>query len=328
MKQHGDLNREMVSTCSTLLGLAGLFLSGVAGAAEQPKPVWQMTEAEIIEEVSTARAGRQLLQPAQWPGGARVAVLFSFDVDNETENLSLGDYSIFGDSFHEYGARAGLRRIVNMLDKHEIPASFFIPVMSNVIAPYQLPIIMKSGRHEIGVHGWVHGRADQMPPELHREMIERAVNYWEAQTGKKPAGYRAPWADVTSETFAFVKEMGFLYDSSMLADDMPYEIVYKGEASGLVEVPISLILEDSPLNVATTFVAGIHTPEEMFEIWKSEFDVALEEGTTWVLVAHPHVIGHRSRAAMLERLIVHMKSTGKAWFATHEAVARLAAEQL
>ena len=328
MTQRGCSNRRIVSVCCTPLAFAGLMATGGVVAAEQSKPVWQMTEAEIVKEVSTARAGRQLLQPAQWPGGARVAVLFSFDVDNETENLSLGDYSIFGDSFHEYGARAGLQRIVDVLDKHEIPASFFIPVMSNVIAPYQAPIITKSGRHEIGVHGWVHARADHMPPEQHREMIERAVDYWESQTGKKPAGYRAPWAVVTSETFAYVKELGFLYDSSMLADDMPYEIVYKGEPSGLVEVPISLILEDSPLNVATTFVAGIHTPEEMFEIWKSEFDVALEEGTTWVLVAHPHVLGHRSRAKMLERLIVHMKATGKAWFATHEAVARLAAEQL
>ena len=305
-----------------------MFSAAMPTVAQESKPLWQMSEAEILKQVGQVRAGRRLIEPGKWPGGADVAVLFSFDVDNETENMSLGDFSIFGHSFHEYGSRAGLRRIVDILDGHQVPASFFIPVISNVIAPHQYGIIAESGNHEIGVHGWAHARADQMPPEKHREMIERALNYWQEQTGKRPVGYRAPWAAVTPDTIPFISEMGFLYDSSMLSDDLPYEILHDGRSTGMIEIPLNLILEDSPLNVATSFVAGIHTPDEMFEIWKSEFDVAVEEGTTFVLVAHPHVLGHRSRAQMLEKLIVYMKSTKRVWFATHEAVARLAAEQL
>ncbi len=41
---------------------------------------------------------------------------------------------------------------------------------------------------------------------------------------------------------------------------------------------------------------------------------------------HPHIIGHRSRIVMLERLIQYMLSRPDVWFATHEQVARYAKE--
>ena len=41
-----------------------------------------------------------------------------------------------------------------------------------------------------------------------------------------------------------------------------------------------------------------------------------------MLTMHPHYTGHRSRAAALEKLIVHMKAKGSVWFATEEQIAR------
>src|SRR5215469_10393984 len=111
------------------------------------------TEEQIKQSLSGARLGRKLV-PKTWPNGARVVVCLSFDVDNEflqRENplpvpLSVG----------EYGATTSLPRILNLLDRHQVPATFFIPAMGVMLHPEMVPSILKSQRHEIGVHGWVH----------------------------------------------------------------------------------------------------------------------------------------------------------------------------
>jgi len=63
-------------------------------------------------------------------------------------------------------------------------------------------------------------------------------------------------------------------------------------------------------------------PDDVFNIWRAEFDKAYEEGTLFILTMHPHIIGHRSRIVMLERLIRHIRSHPGVWFATHEEIAR------
>ncbi len=71
-----------------------------------------------------------------------------------------------------------------------------------------------------------------------------------------------------------------------------------------------------------------NSDEDVFAIFRGEFDKAHEEGTMFLLTMHPFITGHRSRLAALERLVVHMKSKPGVWFATHEQVARAAAAQI
>ena len=303
---------------ATLLSVA---LAPDASAQETtPKPAWDLSYEEIEAEVTKVRAGRSL-QPASWPNGARVAVLLAFDVDNETDNMASGDMSIFSMSFHEYGARKGLGRILAALDAYDLPASFFIPTVSARLAPEMIPAIQESGRHEIGVHGWVHEWSSKISGEEEREFTRRAVEYLEQVTGERPVGYRAPFGDVSERTLDILRDMGFLYDSSLLADDTPYELLQNGKPTGMIELPLSFILEDSILHVANDFSGGILTPDDVLDAWKAEFDRAYEEGTTFLLITHPHIIGQRSRIEVLEKLIAHMKSRPNVWFATHRQAA-------
>jgi hypothetical protein len=103
-------------------------------AQVQRRPAWDWTEDSIRKVVNAVRAGRNL-QPKQWPGGARVAVLLSFDVDNETVSLRFGEPTIGALSQGEYGARVALGRVMNLIDRHRIPASFFIPAVSLMLHP-------------------------------------------------------------------------------------------------------------------------------------------------------------------------------------------------
>ncbi|HSF15809.1 MAG TPA: polysaccharide deacetylase [Vicinamibacteria bacterium] len=300
---------------------AGLFARAIASAQVPDRPpVWEWSFDEIKAEAMKARAGRDLT-PREWPGGARVAVLLSFDLDNESESFITGDTSIFGLTFHEFGARRGLSRILSVLDKEEVPATFFVPAVSAMLAPEMIPAIQHSGRHEIAVHGWIHEYNSKLPPERQRELVSRAIEYLEEHTGKRPVGHRAPWGDVSDDTVKILQDLGLLYDTSMFSDDRPYEILRNGEPTGIVELPINLILEDSVLNVANEFSAGIVNPRDALQTWIDEFDRAHQERTFFLLVAHPHIIGLRSRIMVVEKLIEHMKAKGDVWFATHQQAA-------
>ena len=302
-----------------------LMLLVTSGVAQVDQPGVRLNTDEIEAITNRVRAGRSL-QPERWPNGARVAVLLSFDVDNDTILLARSaNPSIGAMSQGEYGARVGLQRVVNLIDRHNIPASFFIPAVSLILQPDMVDVIRRSGQHEFGVHGWIHELNTELDGETERDLIGRATDYLENVTGRRPVGYRAPSWNFSPNTLRIIRGFGFLYDSSLMADDRPYELLQNGEATGIVELPVEWILDDAPLlnPRGTSYTA----PRDLLQVYIDEFDKAYEEGTMFLLTTHPHIIGHRSRILILEELISHIQSVGNVWFATHEQVARYVLEQ-
>ncbi|MCC6317492.1 MAG: polysaccharide deacetylase [Gemmatimonadaceae bacterium] len=289
------------------------------GAQTNPvKPGWQWSTDTVFKVVNAVRAGRSLA-PKKWPGNARVAVLLSFDVDNETVSLRFGEPTIGALSQGQYGSRVALPRIVNLLDKYRIPASFFIPAMSLVIAPQQVAVIQRSGRHEFAVHGWIHEMNTTLPLAVERDLVKRAIDTLTSMTGTRPVGYRAPSWNFSPNTLTILRELGFEYESSLMADDSPYEILQDGQPTGLVELPVEWILDDAPLfNPQGNAYAN---PRDVAQVWIDEFERAYEEGTMFLLTMHPHITGHRSRIVALDQLITHIRTRPGVWWATHRAAA-------
>ena len=316
--------RRAILTATVVLGAAaGCGLAGSPGAPEQ-KPPWQWTEAEWRAPIDAVRAGRRLA-PDVWPGGARVAVALSFDFDNETVSLRDNNTSASNLSRGQYGSRAGLPRVLDLLERRGIRASFFIPAVSALIYRDDVARIVDGG-HEIGVHGWIHERNSMLPGDEERRLIQQSVDTLTELAGSRPVGLRTPSWDYSPNTLQIVRDLGFLYDSSLMADDWPYEIVANGEPTGVVELPVEWILDDAPYFGFSRYSAirPHTTPDDVLSIWTAEFDVAHAERGMFLLTMHPHVIGHRSRIVMLERLIDHMERVGGVWYATHEEVARYA----
>src|SRR5581483_3143045 len=132
------------------IGLAG---RGLRAQQPAPPPIWQRSYGDITALVNKVRAGRDLT-PKRWPNGGKVAVALSFDFDAETLFLRLNQLTPQPLSRGEYGARAAMPRILQLLDKQHIPASFFIPMVSAQLHPEEVDAILKSPlKHEIGVHG-------------------------------------------------------------------------------------------------------------------------------------------------------------------------------
>jgi len=289
----------------------------------QPQKPWMIPIGQVQSIVSAVRAGKDLT-PASWPEGAKVAVALSFDFDAETNSLRDGQYSPGGLSQGEYGARVSIPRILALLDKYRIPASFFVPAVAAILHPAEIKAIVAKGRHEIGMHGWIHERNSLLSEAEERELMKKSYDTLKEMTGKAPAGIRTPSWDFSAASLKLIRELGLLYDSSLMADDRPYEILADGKPAGVVELPVEWLLDDYPYFGFDRYssVRPHITPNEVFEIWAAEFDLAYREGTLFVLTMHPKIIGHRSRILMLEKLIEYMLSRKNVWFATHEDIAR------
>ena len=251
-----------------------------------------------------------------------VTVCLTFDFDAISVRLgSKGAASPTEISRGEFGV-VGAARLLALLKRHDIPATWFIPGHTIETYPDAARAVMEHG-HEIGHHNYRHENPRSLSHEDERAVMERGIACIERLTGRQPAGYRSPAWDHSVSTVPLLLELGFQYDSSLMADDFtPYycrvgdhqppdgPYVF-GEPVPLVEVPVDWTLDDWPyfgLNWAAHHV-GLRTPEDVYQVWAAEFDYLYErlgEGV-FTLTMHPQIIGRGSRMLMLERLIEHIR---------------------
>jgi peptidoglycan/xylan/chitin deacetylase (PgdA/CDA1 family) len=287
---------------------------------EQTQP-WQWDESTWRGHVDRIRAGRSL-RPDSWPNGARVAVALSFDSDHETGALRDGEVLPGKLAQGEYGARVGVPRILDLLDRYQAPASFFVPAVSALLHDGEVRSCVDRG-HEVALHGWIHERNTLLDGADERELVFRSADVLERLTGVRPVGIRTPSWDFSPNTLRIIQELGLRYDSSLMADDDPYEILADGQRTGVAEIPVEWIRDDGPYLIMDRFasVRPYTPPRAVLSIWRDEFDVARAEGGLFQLTMHPHIIGHRSRLVVLAELLDHITSRSDVWFATHAQVA-------
>jgi len=285
---------------------------------------WEWPEGHWRQIINRVRAGRRL-RPSAWKGGARCAIALSFDSDHESSELRNGGQSIGGLSWGHYGSRAAMPRILKVLARYAVRATFFVPaVVARLHVEEQRGVIAEG--HEIGLHGWIHENNSTLPAGAERELALRAAETVEAVTGVRPVGMRTPSWDFSSQTLVIAKEIELLYDSSLMADDDCYELLLDGAPSNVLEVPVEWIRDDAAYlwyNRASGTRPQL-SPSDVFDIFRREFDAAYDEAGLFQLTMHPHVIGYRSRIWILEEIIRHARARPDVWFATHRDVARWA----
>ena len=293
---------------------------------QKPLEPWQWPEGHWRKLIDQVRAGRTY-RPKSWPEGARCAFALSFDSDHETNELRDGGKSIGRMAWGQYGNRVGVPRILEMLKRHDVKASFYVPAVAALTHPDEQRRVIAEG-HEIGIHSWIHELNSVLSYEAESDIMHRAADTLEKITRVRPVGARTASWDFSPHTLRITKEMGMLYDSSLMADEDCYELILEGEPTGVVELPVEWVRDD-----AVYFVMHRHQslrpqmpPEAVLGIFKREFDAAYEEGGICQITCHPHIISYRSRIWIIEELIRHAKSRPGVWFATHADVAAYAKE--
>jgi peptidoglycan/xylan/chitin deacetylase (PgdA/CDA1 family) len=282
---------------------------------------WQWPDEHWQRLIRQVRAGRSL-RPARWPGNARCAIALSFDSDHETNELRDGGKSIGRLAWGQYGARVGVPRILALLSRHGVKASFYVPAVAALTYPDEQRRVVAEG-HELGIHGWIHELNSVLPYDAERDLMLRAADALERIAGVRPVGLRTPSWDFSPHTLRIEKEMGLLYDSSLMADEDCYELLLDGEPTGVVEVPVEWVRDDAVYFMMNRFqsLRPYTPPADVLDIFRRELDAAYAEGGLCQLTFHPHIIGYRSRIWILEELIRHARSRPDVWFGTHAEVA-------
>jgi peptidoglycan/xylan/chitin deacetylase (PgdA/CDA1 family) len=220
-------------------------------------------------------------------------------------------------------------RLLRLLDHHRVPATFFVPAVSALLHPEEIPACVAAG-HEIALHGWIHEWNTVLDRATERDLLLRSIAVLERLGGSRPTGIRTPSWDFSDHTLDLIREAQLTYDSSLMADDEPYELLAAGEATGIVEIPVEWIRDDAPYLTMDRYsgVRPYTPPRQLVQIWIDEFDQARQQRGLFQLTMHPHLIGHRSRIVVLEQLLEHITAAGGVWFATHNEVARTVAASL
>ena len=260
-----------------------------------------------------------------WPDKKRIAVMMAFDLDAETMWTTHGDGStahMTNLSRGAYGPKQGVPRILDMLDSHQVKATFFIP---GGVAEHYPEVVKEIARrgYDIGFHGYLHEESTKTTYEQEDATMRHSEKIIYDLTGQKIAGHRAPGGVIHDYSLRLFLEHGYIYSSNWRDSDGPFLHQIDGKTVPLVELPKDSIFDDTAYDFYTDAAPeryGLKSPDEMFEIWKDEFDSLAVEGRMINFVLHPQFVGRASRVQMLSRLIGYMKSHG-AWIDTNRAVA-------
>jgi peptidoglycan-N-acetylglucosamine deacetylase len=281
-----------------------------------------MSEAE--------QSWRAKLPPGfEWPAGKRAAACFTFDVDAESPILfehpeAAGWMDVM--SHQAYGPRTGVPRILRILERRRVRATFFIPGYTAERWPAAVRAIRDAG-HEIGHHGYLHEGAHEAPDEATEEArLLRGLEALQTVAGVRPVGYRAPMWELSYRLPALLARHGFRYDSGLMDADHPYRLAVGSgpNAPTLVELPCHWSLDDwEPYNYLPGITGSgvIASPAEVVGRWSLELDALVAEGGLFVLTNHPFISGRPSRAAALEALIEHAQGLEGLWIATAAEIA-------
>ncbi len=248
----------------------------------------------------------------RWPRDARAACAFTFDLDAETLWMARGVHEPVALSQGRFGPVEALPRILLLLRRAELRASFFIPAWVAEHYPDAVRAIADGG-HEIGCHGDEHERVSEVPREREEAILEKSLATLTPLAGRRPVGYRAPAWQVSPHTLELLAAHGFEYASNMMDRLVPYLHPAIG-GRRLVEIPVSWVLDDAPFFLFTGQRA-IQPPGPVLQGWLTELDGITETHGVTNFTFHPQLIGRPSRLACLRELIEHARHTPKLWIA-------------
>jgi peptidoglycan-N-acetylglucosamine deacetylase len=259
-----------------------------------------------------------------WPGEADVAVCLTFDVDAEAPWLAQSpDYASRLSTLSEgrYGVVRALPRILDLLRRHAVKATVYVPGSTADRYPDGVRQIVADG-HEVGHHGHLHLRSHLIDADAQRAEMEQGLEALETVGCGAPRGYRSPAWELTPATFALLVDNGFAYDSSCMGDDRPY-LESLGDET-ILELPVHWSLDDWPYYGWSVEMGGnLLPPSTWLESWLAEFESARDERRLVTYTMHPEVVGRGYRLLALERMLEEIKARANVWFPTQGDVAAL-----
>lgn len=273
----------------------------------------------------------------EWPENARIAVSIVVNYEEGSEySLAFGDLTQEGykeypkvipdgvrdltnESVYEYGPRVGFWRIMGILKKYHIPASFTACALALERNMEAARAIIEEG-HEVLSHGYRWEEQFKMTIEEEREFIKKAVESIRRTTGSRPEGWYCRYGPSIHTRPLLIEEGGFIYDSDSVADEIPYYVTVEGRP--FLVVPYTIEVND--MKFWTTGAFG--NAEDFYKYMKETFDVLYEEGADHPKMMsvgiHLRITGRPGRSKALEQFLDYTKYHKNVWFARRVDIAR------
>ncbi|MEO3973174.1 polysaccharide deacetylase [Streptomyces sp. CAU 1734] len=256
-----------------------------------------------------------------WPAGYGAALALTVDFDAEELWLAEDPANAVRPgvlSQARYGAEVAVPQILDMLDRLEIPATFFVCGGDAERYPSILESVAGRG-HEIGHHGFTHRSPHLMErDEEEAELASGLAALW--RFTDRVSGYRSPSWDLSANTLDLLTEHGFDYSSNLMDAVVPY--VHPGH--DLVEIPVHWSLDDAPhfWFDASSWDRTMRSSREVAELWGEETSAIHAAGGLVTLTVHPQIIGRPGRLRMLEDFLAGVRKRDDIWFARCGEIAR------
>ena len=272
----------------------------------------------------------------EWPGGARIAVsvvvnyeegseasLLDGDAAHESNNevpspVPAGQRDLFNESFFEYGSRVGVWRILNLLDKYDVKSTFFCCAVAFERNQEVARAVVERG-HEVCGHGYRWEEYHNKTREEEEEAIRKTVESLTETTGVRPVGWFTRYGPSVNTRDLVVAEGGFMYDSGVFNDDLPYYVEVGGQ-------PWPVLPYSFETNDARFWRGGLNSVGDFYEYLKDTFDVLYEEGRSHPKMMsvglHCRIAGRPARSRALDRFLRYAKSHPGVWFARRDEIAR------
>ncbi|CAH1687229.1 Chitooligosaccharide deacetylase [Hyphomicrobiales bacterium] len=253
-----------------------------------------------------------------WPDGKRCALFPAFDVD--AESVWLGGDPANADrhvtlSYGGYEARVGIPKILELLARHGVRATFFVTGWAVEAHAKSCEAILAAG-HEIAHHGYLHLKPDAERFDVMIEEIDRGLEAMGRVLGITPVGYRAPWGESFPALLQLLVDRGIRYSSSWRDDIRPYRHVLPG-GPGPVEIPVNYSFDDWSYGLThRSSPRALFGREAVLAIWRDEFDQTREWGGVTTMVMHPQVTGRPMRIRILDDFLTHVRTHDDVWIAT------------
>ena len=267
---------------------------------------------------------------ADWPGGARIAIQMVLNYEEGAENSVLhgdpasetflsdminpapvvGARNMSMEQIYEYGSRAGVWRLLRLFARCGVPVTVFGVAMAMERNPDVVAAMLEAG-HEIASHGWRWINYQDLPEEVEREHMARAIEIHTRLTGERPLGWYTGRTSPNTRRLA-AEEGGFLYDADDYSDDLPFWTTEAGKPHLIVPYT----LEANDMRFSGT---GLNTGEQFYSYLKDAFDVLYAEGEAspkmMSVGLHCRIVGRPGKMAGLERFIRYAQGHPDVWFA-------------
>ena len=282
----------------------------------------------------------------------RKEILCAFGIDVDAVAGWLGSYggedSPLDISRGMFSGEVGVPRLLQLLDRFGIKATWFIPGHSIETFPEQIKAVAAAG-HEIGVHGYSHENPIAMTPEQEEVVLDRCIDLITQLGGKRPTGYVAPWWEFSPVTSELLLKKGIKYDHSLMHQDFQPHYVRTGDTwtnidytkhpdewmkplvrgdnvTNLIEIPANWYLDDLPPMMFIKESANSHgfvSPRDLEQTWRDQFDWVYREydSAIFPITIHPDVSGRPQVLMMLERFYSYITSHPGVRFVTFDEIA-------